>query len=498
MSAIALFPGEGIGNSIRLGESLYTIINRFLRHNHKLKVIYSDKQYLEAPILVELPELGFRLLFDSSCKQELMLIEVNSFAFVILCYHGFNLNDIIYPDEGFMEVRQPQASDSGLARTSLWAAKVELNNGQPKTKLATLHQIYNKIFGPTYPGRLVPQMASYILLYPGMLFRFHIKLDLLLQKVSAKGAKETLSELLNWDTVDDIACESLCIFNGDSWDDFYKTFKDNLVSLGQPKTFASLKLRPKIESLSVDLSLGKIDVKTGGATFTMELGRTTQQEVLSILGPPEDYFNKFDSRLMIHKSLRHPLADTMSQSNSSILKFHNYFLLGLDFLYNLNPSHELQVHTTGVLQKVIVHNGGIAESLDFMKWSKCNWQIRTGVMGANGADHIVDSSMYFKDIPAEFFSSLNQREICPVLLNRNEAEFIDTDLDIINAEDVSGEYSQVAAAAKTEQSVEASKKGHDVSRLKVVTWGQSVLYGGNRCIWEVVQSNGCISCVIIY
>lgn len=494
MSAIALFPGEGIGNSIRLGESLYTIINRFLRHNHKLKVIYSDKQYLEAPILVELPELGFRLLFESSCKQELLLIEVNSFAFVKLCYNEFKLNDLIYPDKDFMEERLPQANDNERTRTSVCTAK----NGQPKVKLATLHQIYNKIFGPTYPGRLVPKMASYILLYPGMLFRFHIKLSLLLQKLSTKGAEETLSELLNWDAVDDIACESLCIFNGDSWDDFYKTFSANLSSREQPKKFVSLKLRPKIESLSVDLSLGRIDIKTGGTTFTMELGRTTQQEVLSILGPPEDYFNKFDSRLMIHKNLRHPLADTMSQGNNSILKFHNYFLLGLDFLYNLNPSHKLQGHTTGVLQKVIIHNGGIAESLDFMKWNKCNWQIRTGVVDVDGTDHMVDSSMYFKDIPAEFFSSLNQREICPVLLNRNEAEFIDTDLDIINAEDVSGAYSQVAAAASLEQTIETSNKPHNVSRSKVVTWGQSVLYGGNRCIWEVVQSNGCISCVTIY
>ncbi|CAH2350200.1 hypothetical protein CLIB1423_01S04764 [[Candida] railenensis] len=508
MSLISILPGEGIGNSIKLGDSLYTVVNKFQKYNHKMKIIYSDKKYLETPIIVKLPELGFRLIFENCGHQELILIEVIDFGFVKLSYNGFTFNDISYADEGFMDVddidtdkadkgtvdNDAQEDDDSVCGIQNLSLNGRLT-GPPTTKLPTLHQIYNKIFGPTYPGRLLSDSTSYILSYPGISFKFTINSGQLLDKLPGLTENAVLSELLNWDNPDDITCRALSVFSGDSWDDFYNDFKNFLLagrksSIPEGSKPSSLhpKLIPEIDKLSVNLSTSTISVQRDAEVYTIKLGKTTQQEILNILGPPDDYFNKFDSRLLIHKHLRQSLPSSPS-NNNSILKFHNYFKFGLDFLYDLNPEESSNSNQkTGLLKKVIIHNGGVTESLDFMKWNKCNWEIETG--GKDGKI-VVNSSMYFKEIPSEFFTSSNQDSIRPVLLNRNEAEFIDNELDIINKNEVS------ARKPRTVSGSSLNEKDND-SRLKIKTWGQSMLYGGNNCIWEVIESSGCITCVTVY
>lgn len=486
----SIVPGEGLGNSIKLGSLMYSIINLLDRFNYRMKISYSEKHYLETPITVTVADIGLRLVFENSDKQELVLIEVIDFKSLKLSYNGINLNDIT---ENVEDTYENEAQENSEQRTN--------------TTLPNLKQIYNQTFGPTYPGKLSKSSDYYTLSYPGISFKFKINLNELINKLKGLGAEVNdntiLSKLLNWDKNSDIACESLSIFLGSSWENFYETFKSNIL---KPKQITKEKNKASssavhISKLLVNLKLGMIKLIFGATSdknqpkeYVIKIGETTQQEVSNILGSPDDYFNKFDSRLLIHNHLSKSFK--IDLNDNSIYKFHNYFRYGLDFLYDLNS---IKSKSTGVLKKLIIHNGGITESLDFMKWNKCNWEIVAG-QDCNAAhpfglknDISINSSMYFKDIPAEFFNQIEgSTNLRPVLLNRNETEFIDNDLDIINPDEIREDNN---AALEKHQSRESTISGET---CKTKTWGQSKLYGSNRCIWEVVESNGCITSVTIF
>jgi len=191
------------------------------------------------------------------------------------------------------------------------------------------------------------------------------------------------------------------------------------------------------------------------------------------LGPPDDYFNKFDSRLLIHKHTKGLLADSaqLQENDISHYKFHNYYKYGMDVLYDLNGKNT-KVQSKTTIKKIILHNGGICESLNFMKWNRCNWEIYNDNVRFN-------SSMTFKDLPESL------QNLTPVLLNRNESEFVDNDLDIIHfpKEASFSQESQLSLSSVDE---------------RVKTWGQSKLYGFDRCIFEVLDSNGTISTITVY
>ncbi|CUM65683.1 uncharacterized protein PRCAT00003331001 [Priceomyces carsonii] len=476
-----LIPGEGIGNSLRLGQTMYSVVKRFDRFNYKMIISYSEEDYLNTPIIVHLPTLGIRLLFENSGSQNLLLIELLSFEHLKIFYNGLALNDISVSSQDNTFVGGQD--NSSQSRNSLISAEERLLNeieAIKKVTPPTLKLIYNKIFGPTYPGKLCKESKYYILSYPGVSFKFKIKLPELSQRISKVSSNENqiLSKLLNWDRSEDVSAESISVFEGNSWDDFHSKLKT-----GQAK----VENNDNIKKLKINLRLGTIRICfENGREFLLELGKTTQQAVLNVLGPPEDYFNKFDSRLLIHNHLSKSFNLSDATSNSSVWKFHNYFGYGLDFLYDLNDASS--AHETGILKKVIIHNGGIAESLDFMKWNRCNWELIDDTSDDFGK---IDSTMYFSDIQ-DFFSRKNTSPSSarPVLLNRNESEFIDNDLDIINLDEVDSNNSL------SEQKSASSSSINSNSRIK--TWGQSKLYGCDRCIWEVIDSNGCISSVTIY
>ena len=421
-----LFPGKGIGSTIRLGKSLYTTIKALDKFGYKMKIIYSGKDYLNTPVMILLPDIGVRLVFSSLV---LVLIEILDLQLLKLSYNNKILN--------------PWAHDE--------------NN----IDFLTLKSVYNKIFGPTYPGTL--QGEDYILSYNGISFKFHINLKVLVTKVSRLAGDEDkiLSTLLN-SSHPDVACTAISVHSGDSWS-------------GVASTLAADPLVPvtAIRKLLIDVKKGVVKVLFDDREHTITIGRTTQQEMLNLFGPPDDYFNKFDSRFLIHNHLSKSLG--IDIHDNSLYKFHNYFSLGLDFLYDLTPRGT----GTGVLRKIVIHNGQIPESLDFMRWNKCNWEMFDKDADFNKAPRAT-SDMYFRDIPQDFLATINANDsVRPVILNRNESEFIDNDIDIIKADDL-GDDSDSAISAKAK------------------TWGHSKLYGCERCIWEVVDSNGCISCLMVF
>lgn len=99
--------------------------------------------------------------------------------------------------------------------------------------------------------------------------------------------------------------------------------------------------------------------------------------------------------------------------------------------------------------------------------------------------------MYFHEFDQDFLEAISTYKTEPVLLNRNESEITrDEDLEIVH----------VAANGKLDlsgQGLSTESIGSKPSN-EFKTWGQSKLYGFDRCIWEVIESNNCISNVTIY
>lgn len=455
-----ILPGEGIENEFILGNSLYDTVSRMKDLNERMRIAYGSKNYLDTPILVMLANLGVRLMFHSSGNQELMLIEILDFSCRKLCYKGTFLNDIIYS----------YPSDEELCDTS------QIPTRKKQVLPSTLKQIYNKIFGPTFPGNLDRERRSYVLSYPGIAFRFKINLDeLLLRLENVEDSNNILSILTNWDVAADIPCQSFAVYKGESYGEFHKCLqtlsRSNLVDYSK----SAVGLR--VKKILVNLSKGTADIERDLdgplPAATIKIGDTTQQDIIRLLGPPDASFNKFDSRLLIHKHLKG--MGTASEKSGSVYKFHNYFRYGVDFLYNLNAAQQ----SSGVLEKIIIHNGGIAESLDFMYWNKCDWTVSHG----EGTSQVaVDSSMYFGDFSAEFLDRVDTTKNGPVLLNRGESEIVGSDeVEFVQAKEITN------ANPVELENVGACK-----------TWGQLKLYGFDRCIFEVVGSNDCISSVTVY
>lgn len=385
-------PGVGL-DCIQLNDSFYKILNQF--KDHDLNVVCSSKKYLDIPIRLEIRSLGVNLLFKN---DKVILIEIVDFKCLDYIYHNINLNHILE------------------------------NNGNH------LKTLYNKVFGPTYPGRQCE--SNYLLDYPGIGFKF---------KLNSSKTMD-LSDLLSNDH--DIKCVRIMIFGTNSYQSLIESIREN-TEVSIPKTLGISEPRFSIRS---NLLLRKSELRLGDSTMVITLGITTQQDILNFLGPPDDYFNKFDTRFLIHNKLKEA-----SHKDNRILKFHNYFKFGVDFLYDLNKS--------GVVTKIIMYNGNLIESATFGHWNKCNYQIYFG-RGSNpnalfsNTDSQVDSGFYFDDIPKDFKSTHE-----PIILNREENESINSDVVSINE----------------------SKSN----------WGESKLYFSDSCIWEVLKNN-CISCVTLF
>ncbi|KAI3406626.2 hypothetical protein KGF56_000472 [Candida oxycetoniae] len=473
-------PGQGIGNSINLGKSLYDVINCLNKFNYKYTVVYDKNAYYEAPLIVQVHRMNLRLSFSNRKDQRLYLIELLDLdqgsmkSPLRLSYKKQHLNE-------FESISSTTSSDSSIdqeftvnAATSSSSVN-ERNTFHLASVGPTFRSIYNKIFGPTYPGVLNLHAKSYILSYPGIAFKFKILSQVLLQKLKGKAEDVVVDELLNWEGLEDICCSSIAIFRGQSWEAFRE--------------------KPHIEEscqVQVDIDHGKIVINEKDV---IEIGKSTQQDVVSMLGPPDESFNKSDLRLLIHNHFLNQhcsggggdgqekdregggggaaaaaaAAAAAGEGVGSCNKFHNYYRLGIDLLYDLQKPHTRinQSQSKTVVTKVVLHNGGISEDLNFMKWNRCNWEIKSKKFGT------IESSLYFHQFRASCF-----KEMAPVLLNRFESEFVDCDLDII------------------EIPRENSLSGTNTAKSKA--WGQSKLYGLERCIIEVLNTNNCITTVTIY
>jgi hypothetical protein len=463
-----IIPGEGLGDIIRLGESMHFVTSQLMKLKYKLRFNYSNTEFLEAPVIVDIVDVGVRLTFLNLGHQELVLIELLHIndpesSPLKLVYNGVVLNEVrsrvtseCPPKDSPKDSPKVSPKDSPKDSTSSLVSQESSSTVSSYVFSGpSLKSVYNRVFGPTYPGGISGN--GYIISYPGISFNFYIAPELG-EKLEKLEKEAMLSYLLNWD--DDIYCQSIALFVGETWSKFNET------------DFNNGKTHEPIQNLKIDLSLGKVSVIFKDDTKELIIGETTQQQVLNILGPPDDYFNKFDSRLLIHKHTKGLVTDDDLQVNDiSHYKFHNYYKYGIDVLYDLNGKNT-KVQSKTTIKKIILHNGGICESLNFMRWNRCNWEAYNDKVRFN-------SSMTFKDLPESL------QNLTPVLLNRNESEYIDNDLDIIHFP------KEVTFSQESQLSLNSVDE-------RVKTWGQSKLYGFDRCIFEVLDSNGTISIITVY
>ncbi|ODQ77677.1 hypothetical protein BABINDRAFT_163388 [Babjeviella inositovora NRRL Y-12698] len=455
-------------NTSELGQSLYETIHYLQRTVHDaFKLTYSHRDILQTPIVIFCPLLKLRLTFEPF-HQKLILVEI------------------------LLESAESETTVN-FTYNAHWIT--------PKPSFA---KIYNKIFGPTFPGKLNAAQKTYILSYPGISFKFN--LDSVGEKAWEQlKASQTDLNLLNVDiNHNQVLCSSISVYHGaQSWERFAESLQcilKNVVHSASAGSPLATLIRPlngssRLQKLYVNLPMGHARfVFQDGHDTTLVLGSTTQQEVLARLGPPEEAFRKaHSSGLLIHQLANGPAPST-PRGEFPLLEakvFHNYFRYGCDLMYD--TSCDASSGGSPVLKKIVLHSG-VVDSLDFMRWEKCNWCIwdPKGTLSQynlpetafdwveEGAlQYIVNSEMYFAEVAVNGTGAKK-----PILLDRNETEFIH-DLEIID----SSEYLSQG---------ERESVGWEVEDERTKNWGQTMLYGSRRCIWEVLISNDSISSVVVF
>ena len=297
---------------------------------------------------------GLRLRFDGA-DQRLRLIEITSFQKSRLSYNG-----------------------SEIAR----------GGHSP-----TFRFIYNKLFGPTYPGEYLSDQGVYILSYPGISFSFPV------DKEQWKDDVDFVS-LLSAANAQPAA--SLAIFHGSSWAEARnQLFTKPPINPRNPNvTSLSAKQSPandEIELVRVHHSTGKIElVRRHNPPFFIALNSTTPQDLVTELGPPTTVYHKNDHRLSIHKSQGGAGDDIevetdLTQSDNgeseedddsesgSTDYFYNYYGHGFDVYISTSSGH--------VTSKVILH-GNVPGSYEFHRYRRSRWEVVYGEdteLGSDGA-----------------------------------------------------------------------------------------------------------------
>jgi hypothetical protein len=268
--------GRGIG-WITLGQSLHAILTRMKAQTKaypKLDLSYFASDPVAQPIVLNLPENGFRLRFDGP-DQRLRLIEVLDFSKITLTYHATEL------------VRRGKSSSEGSFEPDTAPHGPRFNH------------VY-RLFGPTYPGEYVaPErksgggMGTFVLSYPGVSFSFPVQHKAWLTN---PGSVPML-------LASDDSATSMAIYQGDSWAQARSTIFTAIPD--QPRSLAlSSKNKDafadEIEMVRV-LGSGRLEfVRRSSPTVQMVLNETTPQDLVAELGPPDAIFRKKDKHASIH------------------------------------------------------------------------------------------------------------------------------------------------------------------------------------------------------
>jgi hypothetical protein len=333
-----------------LGSSLHYVLGR-LRSYEKvftsISTIYDPVAPLSSPIIIHLENNGIRLRFDGA-DQRLRLIEVLDFQKCALVY---NNRDVV-----------KAGSATG-----------------PSFK-----HIYNKSFGPTYPGEYLESQQLYILSYPGVAFSFPI---------DAAAWKDSVDFVTLLSSSNAAPAVSMAIFAGDSWAEA----RDDLFT--RPLASARLPHITTDEVEALRIAEGSVEVlRRHMGVFRITLHSTTPQDLVAELGPPDVIYRKSDHRLSIHGSEEDTpsddddseLSDLSSTGNGDC--FYNYFHHGFDVFISAARSARNPVAT-----KLIVH-GNVPGSYEFQRYRRCRWSIDLPATAKHPVPLAAHSEQNFADV----------------------------------------------------------------------------------------------------
>ena len=241
-----------------------------------IDVSYSPSKPLAAPVILNLPPNGIRLRFDGP-DQRLRLIEVLDFSKTQMTYNNIDL------------VKIPETTGPEMTPPSL---------GGP-----AFRHVYNRLMGPAFPGEYTPPASKsgfaqgmYILSYPGIAFTFPF------QDSQWDPAKDFVS-LLSSNAA--APGKAMAIFAGESWQDACHDLMSTPCS--NPRSLALANRGKEYRPREVDLvrirGNGRVDMERGVNTpaFRISLGKTTPQDLVAELGPPDAIYHKSDRKMAVYK-----------------------------------------------------------------------------------------------------------------------------------------------------------------------------------------------------
>ncbi|PUU74074.1 hypothetical protein B9Z19DRAFT_485149 [Tuber borchii] len=456
-------PSKALGFLV-LGSSVYDVLSR-LRAQHRIfpsiSVIYDSTVPLASPIVVMLDSNGLRLRFDGP-DQRLRLIEVLDFQKSRLSY---NSGELTRPGTGA---------------------------GGP-----TFRSIYNKLFGPTYPGEYMEDQSVYVLSYPGVAFSFPIN------KEAWKEGADFVSVLSSSDAQ---PASSMAIFAGSSWlearsDLFTRPVQNPRLSLVNGASARLSSANDEVEFVKFR-DENKVEIiRRHSQPFWITLHSTTPQDLITELGPPGAIYRKHDHRLSIHRTRslsggvngrghqddtddtepedaqsddEEDVSDVSATSNSDY--FYNYFHHGMDIFISATRSSSHPVAT-----KVILH-GNVPGSFEFQRYRRARWSIELSASTKKEKELRLHSEMGFDEalpLLRERFGE-GQR---PMPLNRG------SDSPSSSCELLGGWEDNESAADKVD--VKGVPGGNES------TFGNTELYGFPGFIFEV-QRNKAISSLTVF
>ena len=489
-----------LSGCLALGASLHNVLTRLKALPQLYPTIdlsYCASEPLHKPVLIELPENGVRLRFDGP-DQRLRLIEVRDFSKTPLVYKGVDV-----------------VKGAGSA------------NGPPPQGPAFRH-IYNRLFGPSYPGEYVPPIAgkthgTYILSYPGVAFAFP-----LLHSSYSKEQRDFVS-LMSSSAAS--AATSMSVFQGSSWADARSTLYTRQPQY--PRSTALVgKNRDSVADEIEDIRVhggGKLELRRRSRpSFWIMLSETTPQDLIAELGPPDAIYRKNDRRILIHggqpmtsKADAHPVApsgfdqidldhasDNSASENSeedasprpskqTAECFYNYFNHGFDVLIShpttpgppfpgsespgsLPSSSSRKLTVT----KLLLH-GNVPGSYPFNRHRRSRWVIEIDPQG----EPLTSETAYpqISDRLKKIWKSSydNSSEQSPLqramVLNRGWGDSPGSSVELLGGWEENAESKQWPSAA-----------GNGAESL-----GNTELFGFPGLLFEILK-NGAVSCLTVY
>ena len=482
-----------------------------------IDVSYSPSKPLAAPVIVNLPPNGIRLRFDGP-DQRLRLIEVLDFTKTQLVY---NNTDLVKLPESIGSETTPSSSSGPAFR-----------------------HVYNRLMGPAFPGEYIPPASGsgstqglYILSYPGIAFTFPYQDS-------------------KWDPVKDFVSllssnaaapgKSMAIFSGESWQDachdLMTTPCSNLRSLALSNR--GKEFRPREVDLVRIRGNGWVDMERGvnTPTFRIRLGKTTPQDLIAELGPPDAIYHKSDRKMAVYKihnrdrktkrtsSVTFPVnhedvTDTDQSSmqsatddsdveersdargntkaDSSVECFYNYFYHGFDVFISrptlpapgfsstendVNRMVEVEEPKQLAATKILLH-ANVPGSYPFNRYRRSRWVID---VQTSEADVELNSETPFTTLSGSLRQIWRSHSA-----DENDEDSLERHI-VLNRELAESPGSSCELLGGWEESAETQREG---STEKVAEdgpgYGNTKLFGFPGLLFEVLR-NDAVSCLTVY